>query len=817
MLVTVLFVSGSASAAFDSAFDDAPFKLTADALEYERGRDVYVARGNVRLVQKGKTLTADWISFSPRGDRGVASGNVVYSDGTDTVYSNFVEFNLTTLQGVLLMAHFEASRNRFRMEGEEIVKTGDRTYTFERGRFTTCHCPDDAEDPWQIRADSADLEVEGYAFARNTTLNILGVPILWMPWMFYPVKTERDSGFLLPEFGYRKRTGFHVGLPFFWAAAPNVNVTLTPRWLAKRGVKGDLKTEYLVGEHSSGTVSAAFIRDDDIDSNSLAEPYDRERWVAKGRQDFYLPHDWRLKSEFQLVSDNAYPSDFRDLPETRHDRFLTSNVFAAKHFGESGDYALIASVLHADDLQNPDDQDRDEYLLQRMPNLEFTMLPTRAPWLERLVPSFDVEYTYFGQYENPDESFLQRPRIRTRRGAAGGTASLSADGLFYDVGIDALPNHQERQHPNAAPEMDPHGDDFLTARGASARRTEGNGRFDEGEPLADHGHRLKLNPRLALPLRLGNAFEVYPEVGWRQTFYDSWVRGQESWGSLTGRVDLRTRLRRSLGKGVTHIMEPRIGYAVVTTPDFGGIPLFTPKTAVPQMRIRQLNLDNVTRDGADRLDDFNGITWGVGNRFYRRAAADQGPQLLADFVILSQYDFSDGGQLGNLIADGRVRLGGSTNLRFNAGFDLDDKVLDEVLAESVWRGERLALRFRYRYLKTIPRFFENFLGANDRYDNFRSGFGRINQASGTAAFRLSSSWLARYQGAYSFERSFSLTHRLGIEYLSRCDCWAMGLEARRNRQTGFEVHVVYRIVGFGKDQTISKGPGRARFSLLDGI
>ncbi len=235
------------------------------------------------------------------------------------------------------------------------------------------------------------------------------------------------------------------------------------------------------------------------------------------------------------------------------------------------------------------------------------------------------------------------------------------------------------------------------------------------------------------------------------------------------------------------------------------------------MRIRQLNLDNVTRDGADRLDDFNGITWGVGNRFYRRASADQGPQLLADFVIQSQYDFADGGQFGNVIADGMVRLGGSTELRFNASFDPNDKALEEVLAESVWRGERLALRLRYRYLKTIPQFFENFFEANDRYDDFRSGFDRINQASGTAAFRLSANWLARYQGGYSFERSFSLTHRVGIEYLSRCDCWALGVEARQNRDTGFEFRVVYRLAGLGKGSTVSRGSGLAQFSLLDGI
>jgi lipopolysaccharide assembly outer membrane protein LptD (OstA) len=800
VLVAALFFAGPASAAFDSTFDDSPFEVTADNLEYERGRDVYVARGNVRLVQEGKTLSADWISFSRRGGRGVASGNVVYSDGTDTVFSSFVEFNLTTIQGFLLMAHFDASENRFRMEGEEIVKTGDRTYTFEKGRFTTCRCPDDGEDPWSIRADSADLEVEGYAVARNTTMNILGVPILWMPWMLYPVKTERDTGFLFPEFGYRNRTGYEVGLPFFWAAAENVNITLTPRWLSKRGVKGDVETEYVIGEKSSGRIFASFISDDDVHSNTVETPYDKERWVAHGNQDIYLPYDWRLKSEFQLVSDNAYPTDFRDLSETRFDRFLTSNVFATKHFNESGDYGFVASVQHADDLQNPDDQDRDDYLLQRLPNAEYIMLPTRAPWLEQLVPSFDVEYTYFGQYED------------TRDSMSGGEMLLSDDGLYYDVGIDALPDNQERLGRNAMPVVDPHGDNVSLTGG-----TEGNGRFDEGEPLADRGHRLKLNPRFAVPFRFGNAFEIYPEVGWRHTFYDSRVMDNESWGSLTGRVDLRTRFYKNLGKGITHIMEPRLGYAVITTPNFNDIPIFTPKTAVPQMRIRELNLDNVTRDGADRLDDFNGVTWGVSNRFYRKGVDERGPQLLAEFVVLTQYNFADGGTFGNFVLDGMAHLGDLTDLRFNVGFDPEDTSLEEVLAEGLWRGDRVAMRVRYRYLKEIPQFFENFLEINDRFDDYRSGFDKINQISGTIAYRLSDSWLARYRGAYAFEQSFSLTHRLGLEYLSQCDCWAVGVEARQNRNTGFEVNVVYRIVGLGNDPTTSKSSGLAQFSFLDGI
>ncbi|HXV37511.1 MAG TPA: LPS assembly protein LptD, partial [Myxococcota bacterium] len=404
-LLLALLVAGPARAARDSSLGTIPFELRADELELERARNLYVARGNVKLVQGDKTLSADWMSFSPRGGRGVASGNVVYADGADRVHSSFVEFNLDTLQGVLLMAHFDASENRFRMEGAEILKTGERSYEFERGRFTTCRCPDGGEDPWQIRAESAELEVEGYAVARNTTVNILGVPIIWLPWMLYPVKTERDTGLLLPEFGYRKRTGFEVGVPFFWAAAPNVNVLLTPRWLSKRGVKGEVETEYLIGEQSSGEVFASFIRDDDVDANSVETPFDRERWVAKGKQKLHLPHDWRLRSAFQVVSDNAYPTDFSDLDDERHDRFLESNAFATKRFNSLGDYGFVAAVQYADDLQNPDDLDRDKYLLQRLPQAEYTMLPTRAPWLEQLVPSFDVQYAYFGQYENPNRSF----------------------------------------------------------------------------------------------------------------------------------------------------------------------------------------------------------------------------------------------------------------------------------------------------------------------------------------------------------------------------------------------------------------------------
>ena len=86
---------------------DVPVRIQADSLEYDQPRKLYVARGNVRISQEGRELQAEWIAFSNLTRRGAASGGVVFSDGVDTVYTEFIEFDIDTLQGVMFEAEFE--------------------------------------------------------------------------------------------------------------------------------------------------------------------------------------------------------------------------------------------------------------------------------------------------------------------------------------------------------------------------------------------------------------------------------------------------------------------------------------------------------------------------------------------------------------------------------------------------------------------------------------------------------------------------------------------------------------------------------------
>ena len=106
--------------------------------------------------------------------------------------------------------------------------------------------------PGRSRRSSADLEIGGYGTARNTSFEVLGVPVAWLPWMIYPLKTERQTGLLFPEISAGSLNSFGLGLPFFWAARENVNVLLTPGWSVKRGPSIRGSTEYVYGEESSG-------------------------------------------------------------------------------------------------------------------------------------------------------------------------------------------------------------------------------------------------------------------------------------------------------------------------------------------------------------------------------------------------------------------------------------------------------------------------------------------------------------------------------------------------------------------------------------
>jgi lipopolysaccharide assembly outer membrane protein LptD (OstA) len=792
--IALLAVAGATPAAH--AQDTGPaasppsYELTADELEYDSQTGIYVARGSVVIRRGDRTLSADWASFSNTTRRGVASGNVALREGRDAVHAEFVEFDVEALTGVVFQARLDAEDSHFRMQGAEIRKIDDETYRFEDGTFTTCRCDDEeGRAAWRIRAKKADAEVGGYATVRNATFEVLDVPILWLPWMKYPM-TDRKSGFLMPDLGYGSRDGARVGLPFFWAVADPINVVVTPSWIQRRGVKGDLAFDFVYGEQSEGDVRGSFIHDDSIDSDDPKTPFSDNRWAVTGKQDAHLPDGWRAQADFRFASDNDYVLDFEGLRRYRKDRFLESTALVGKALGETGRYFLQAYARFADGMMNPDDVDRDLYLMQRLPEVAFSVLPAPLPWTSHVVPALDARFIYFYPRD------LAGNVVPLAGNVLGGADVVTDDGVFLDTGIDATPDAQERD-PNSGNfnPLNEHADNF----GVDPGGTEGDGAFQEGEPLGDRGQRFEISPRIGFPWRLGDVVELYPEVSWYQTLYSSRAQGFAERGLLTARADLRTRLRRSFGKSLTHVLEPRVGYAFVRDTSQSGNPLYVPGTAIPQQRLRQLGLENVVRDSADRIGRFNGLTVGFSNRIFRRPTDGGAPLLLAEITVSGGYEFFER-EWANVYLDGRSYAWHGAATRFSLGIDPTGPRIDEGLAELAWRsdaGHGAALR--YRWLRDIPAFFEDF-SFGRRYKNF-DAFDHVNQTSLLLRVALGERWALTYRAEFEIENTELIDNDGGIEYVSRCRCWAIRLEVGADRASGIQAGVRFRLMGLGDDTT----------------
>ncbi|MBW2294791.1 MAG: LPS-assembly protein LptD, partial [Deltaproteobacteria bacterium] len=754
-----------------------PVQVTADRLEYEAARSLFIAEGHVRIVNGDRSIDADWVVVSRETERGIASGHVIYRDSTEELQSEFLQFDINTLQGLIYQAHLDTGEGGFLVDADRLIRTGDKSYTVRSGTFTTCRCPEGEEDPWRIQAGKADVKVGGYATAQNTTVEILGVPVVWLPWLIFPVKTERETGVLFPHFGLRGDAGFEVGLPLFWAARQNLNVVATPIYMTKRGFKQNLEFEYLIGQKSKGKIFGAYGRDqkriDDKPAGGSEGDEDRVgRWTVLADHDQWLPGGWRAKAELNLISDNDYVEDYVELSAFRHDLFIDSTIFGFRQFGEDGRLGVVGSAIYTDDLQARDSRDRDAFVHQQLPSIHAEVLSGRSIWADGVVTRLEFDYTNFYSDELPQNEY------------GDDEVHLTGDDLFLDIGVDALPERAESGFDVAAGEE--------------------SGVFEEGEPLADRGHRFIFHPRVAYPLRLWDRIEVYPEVGYRETLYTTHAQSFAEQGHLTARVDLRSRLAGQLGESRSHVVEPLIGWSMVANVSDSGDPLFVPATALPQYRLRQFERDNLLADPSDRVNSRNTFTVGVGNRLYSRNRLLGELNLSLDYHMLgdgTKYSVTQGqDDFSRFVVAGETRRFYRTSTSFNLTFDPEDERVEEglfTLTVAPWSW--LALQASYRYRAPIPAETARFFSQIDDDDPWSDKTDALSQIRPLGVVKLGENLRLKYAANYDLAESRLLKQQGTIEYRSKCNCWALGVEVQEQKSGEIRYQLRYSLLGSGDD------------------
>ena len=103
-------------------------------------------------------------------------------------------------------------------------------------------------------------------YFEDARLEFLGVPMAYMPYFSAPDPTvKRKTGVLMPTYSTSNVYGFAVTVPYFWALAPNYDVTFTPTITTRQGplLQGEWRHRLLNGAYAV-RVTGIFQLDKDV-------------------------------------------------------------------------------------------------------------------------------------------------------------------------------------------------------------------------------------------------------------------------------------------------------------------------------------------------------------------------------------------------------------------------------------------------------------------------------------------------------------------------------------------------------------------------
>ena len=267
-------------------------------LAAQLGDDPTMSMSGGVLLRSGERLAgADAADYDPVDQALRLRGNVRYEDGASQVVSSAAEFGYLTGRVRFEGAQFQLDNNGRGSAGLLEINQEGRLQLGDVG-YTTC--PPGSQD-WIIEADDIALDSDtGVGTARGVKLRFKGVPILWAPYMSFPITDARKSGILAPEIGSTGRSGNELSVPYYWNIAENYDATFTPRLLTDRGLQIGAEFRYLFS-HSEGTAVAEYLPDDNkFNDNRYLAAFDHRTLFRGG---------WRNLVDVTQVSDPQYFED----------------------------------------------------------------------------------------------------------------------------------------------------------------------------------------------------------------------------------------------------------------------------------------------------------------------------------------------------------------------------------------------------------------------------------------------------------------------------------------------------------------------------
>ncbi len=343
-LLGLVGAPGAAVAQAHYGVDPAPLRLriepalgASDPAPTESGRPIFARgeraigrpdrdltlEGDAEIRHAGTVVRGNRITWYEDDEELVAVGNVRVVRAGSVFVGEGLQLRLDSNTGSFRAPTYELPLYDGRGEADRLDFLGGRRVGMVNATYTTC----EPEDPdWYLRADELTIDEErGEGRGRGARLYFKDVQLLGVPYFGFPLGDQRRSGILAPSFSMSSTTGAELMVPYYWNMAPNRDLTLRPRVMAKRGLMLGAEYRYLTPDYY-GTFDGEFVAKDNVTGDK------RYQWSWLTRVTNL--GGWAGQVNLNGVSDDNYFVDYSRTIMDSAERSLTRDAYLVRAFGD---------------------------------------------------------------------------------------------------------------------------------------------------------------------------------------------------------------------------------------------------------------------------------------------------------------------------------------------------------------------------------------------------------------------------------------------------------------------------------------------------
>lgn len=367
----------------------APMNVSADYSEVF-DKELTSFFGNVDITRADQHVQSDRASYNTASETMDAQGRVFYNENAISLYSDTVLLNLATDEARLRDALFISPSTPIRGRADVVYRDSKVLSRYTEAAFTSCR---PGNQDWMVHADRLKMNKQtGQASAKHAWIEFKGLPVLYTPYISFPLDDRRLSGILPVSFSATGENGVDITVPYYWNMAPNYDLTLWPRFMSERGAMLGGEFRYLT-KNSLSSLALEYL------------PYDflnkEERYAGSLKSKVNIIDHLTTDIDLNYVSDEAYFDELNDSLGISNDRYLRSH--ASLNYNIEG----LAFATRMETYQSIDRFQTGDKPYQKLPEVTLN--------LDHVFDEWPVEIALDNQYVNFDrEGRVSGHRFNTK-------------------------------------------------------------------------------------------------------------------------------------------------------------------------------------------------------------------------------------------------------------------------------------------------------------------------------------------------------------------------------------------------------------------